>query len=186
MHRHVLVSLALLTACASEDEVAALRQEVQAQKVQIAQLEERLEQQGERLEAQSAILARLDDARMAAAEAPEPVAEAPGWLVVEGDRMVLLRSELPEPGMVLRELRAIPHRGSDGEQDGYRISGIRRSSPVALMGLRNGDVVHSVGGVNLSDLDGVMASWRTVSEKDRIDVHLTRRGQPRTLTFEVR
>ena len=46
--------------------------------------------------------------------------------------------------------RAVPHRDADGEVNGYRLSGIRQNSPVACLGLHNGDIVTEVDGLPMS------------------------------------
>ncbi|MCO4748198.1 MAG: hypothetical protein KC912_25615, partial [Proteobacteria bacterium] len=53
--------------------------------------------------------------------------------------------------------RAIPHRGPDGQIDGYRLSGIRRNSLGEKLGIRNGDIIHAANGQALTSMQGAMS-----------------------------
>jgi len=82
--------------------------------------------------------------------------------------------------------RAIPHRGSDGEIDGYRLSGIRRRSVGDKLGIKNGDIVHAVNGQSLDSMQGAMAAYQTLQHESGFNFEVTRRGQRTTLTYDVR
>jgi hypothetical protein len=181
-----LLALMLVAGCGSDHEVGALRAELQEQRMQIAELQEQVELQGDRLEAQSSILARLDDQRIAEARAPKPAADPPEWLRAEGDRIIIDRAKLPEPVELMKLFRAIPHKGTSGDTDGFRVMAIRSGSPLALMGLANGDVVHRIAGVDVTTIDGAMQAWQAAGAGGTFDVQLTTRGKARTLKIEMR
>ncbi|MFT6157506.1 MAG: type II secretion system protein C [bacterium] len=82
--------------------------------------------------------------------------------------------------------RAIPHRGSDGEIDGYRLSGVRRRSIGDKIGIKNGDIVHSVNGASLDSMQGAMAAYQTLQSENRFTFEVTRRGQRQTMSYEVK
>lgn len=82
--------------------------------------------------------------------------------------------------------RAIPHRGSDGEIDGYRLSGVRRRSIGDKIGIKNGDIVHSVNGAALNSMQGAMAAYQTLQSESRFTFEVTRRGQRQTMSYEVK
>jgi general secretion pathway protein C len=82
--------------------------------------------------------------------------------------------------------RAIPHRGADGEVDGYRLSGIRRRSIGDQIGIKNGDIVHTVNGQPLTSMQGAMAAYQSMSSQSRFTFEVTRRGQRMTLSYDVR
>lgn len=82
--------------------------------------------------------------------------------------------------------RAIPHRGSDGEIDGYRLSGVRRRSIGDKIGIKNGDIVHSVNGATLDSMQGAMAAYQTLQSESRFTFEVTRRGQRQTMSYEVK
>ena len=79
--------------------------------------------------------------------------------------------------------RVLPHRGPDAEIDGVRVSGIRRDSPLEQMGVRNGDVIHSVNG---ADVRGEELLPNITADLKIVDLELTRRGRKMKLTIEVR
>ena len=81
--------------------------------------------------------------------------------------------------------RAIPHRGPDGQIDGYRLSGIRRNSLGEKLGIRNGDIVHSVNGQPLTSVQGAMAAYQTLQNEANFSFQVTRRGQKMTLEYDV-
>jgi len=80
-------------------------------------------------------------------------------------------------------VRATPHKGSDGEIDGLRLSAIRRDSSLHLLGIKNGDIVHSCNGQalhqSLTPFPEAMRAGGTITLK------LTRRNARRTLIYEV-
>ena len=81
--------------------------------------------------------------------------------------------------------RAIPHRGSDGEIDGYRLSGVRRRSIGDKIGIKNGDIVHSVNGQTLNSMQGAMAAYQTLQSESSFTFEITRRGQRQTMSYQV-
>jgi type II secretion system protein C len=82
--------------------------------------------------------------------------------------------------------RAIPHRGPDGEIDGYRLSGIRRTSPLSQLGIKNGDVVHTVNGQSLTTLTDAMSAFQSLQSQSSFAFDVTRRGQKQTMEYQVR
>jgi general secretion pathway protein C len=82
--------------------------------------------------------------------------------------------------------RALLHRGPDGEYDGYRMSAIRRNSMADKLGIKNGDIVHSVNGMALNSMSGAMNAMQTLQTEAEFGFEITRRGQKSTLSYEIR
>ena len=82
--------------------------------------------------------------------------------------------------------RALPHRGPDGEFDGYRLSAIRRNTLADQLGIKNGDVVHTVNGAVLNSVPSAMNAYQTMMNEDSFSFEVTRRGQRMTLEYEIR
>ncbi len=82
--------------------------------------------------------------------------------------------------------RALLHRGPDGDFDGYRLSAIRRGSLPDKLGIRNGDIVHSVNGMQLDSVQGAMQALQALQKENGLKFEVTRRGQPVTLNYSVR
>ncbi len=87
----------------------------------------------------------------------------------------------------LEQGRALLHRGSDDSFDGYRISSLKKDNMAVRMGLRNGDIVHSVNGMLLTSVDTALAAYMAIIQQSdaRYVIEMTRRGQPVTLTLVV-
>lgn len=82
--------------------------------------------------------------------------------------------------------RALLHRGTDGNFDGYRLSAIRRGSLPDSLGIRNGDVIHAVNGMELSSVQGAMEAYSTLQNETGFTFEVSRRGQTMTLEYDVR
>ncbi len=81
--------------------------------------------------------------------------------------------------------RAVPHRGANGRIDGYRVSGIRRGTLPELMGVKNGDVIHSVNGWPLTTVQQATSAAAALAEHDAYVFQITRRSQQRALVLVV-
>lgn len=82
--------------------------------------------------------------------------------------------------------RTTVHRGPDGEPDGYRLSSIRRGSLGEKLGIRNGDVIHSVNGMPLNNMQSAMEAYQALQSGASFKIDVTRRGAPMNLNYEVR
>jgi general secretion pathway protein C len=82
--------------------------------------------------------------------------------------------------------RALLHRGPDGQYDGYRMSAIRRNSIADKLGIKNGDIVHSVNGMSLNSMSGAMNAIQTLQTEAEFGFEITRRGQKTSLNYEIR
>ena len=82
--------------------------------------------------------------------------------------------------------RALLHRGPDGAYDGYRMSAIRRNSIADKLGIKNGDIVHSVNGMPLNSMSGAMNALQALQSEAEFGFEITRRGQKQSLSYEVK
>lgn len=82
--------------------------------------------------------------------------------------------------------RAIPHRGPDGNIDGYRLSGIRRGTVGEKLGIRNGDIVHKVNGYDLNSMSEAMKAFQELQNDSNFSFEITRRGKQQTMRYSVR
>lgn len=69
---------------------------------------------------------------------------------------------------------------------GFRIDWVS-ASPAGLAdsGLRVGDVVTAVNGVDISQPEGFMRVWDSLSEADHLHVDIVRSGEARTLAWDI-
>ena len=85
---------------------------------------------------------------------------------------------------VITQMRAVPFL-KDGKGIGFRIFNIRSGSVFERMGLKNGDVVQSVNGIELttpSKAIGLLEDMQTAGE---IKIDLLRAGAPRSMSYTV-
>ena len=82
--------------------------------------------------------------------------------------------------------RARVHRDESGSPDGFRLSGIRRNSLGSKLGIKTGDVVHSVNGKPLTNAKVAMEAWQTLQNDSRFSFEITRRVQNQTMENIVR
>lgn len=81
--------------------------------------------------------------------------------------------------------RALLHRGPDGQFDGYRLSAIRRNTLADKLGIKNGDVIHSVNGKSLNSMSAAMEAYQTLTSENQFSFEVTRRGEKLSLDYDV-
>lgn len=88
--------------------------------------------------------------------------------------------------MLATQVKAYPHKGPDGQIDGYRLSSIRPSSLFSKLGIKNGDIVHGVNGTALTSTEGALSAFQTLKNEKNFSFDITRKNQKQTLEYEVR
>ncbi len=129
----------------------------------------------------------LTAARPSAVASTEPTAE--GVEQVSDNRYRVSRDtfdkNINDLESISRMGRALLHRGPDGEFDGYRLSSIRRGSLAEQLGIKNGDVIHSVNGESLNSMQAAMNAYNTMRSQSSFCFEITRRGAPTELCYDV-
>jgi type II secretory pathway component PulC len=82
--------------------------------------------------------------------------------------------------------RARPHNDESGNADGYRLSGVRRNEELYQLGIRSGDVIHSVNGKPLTDMTGAMSALQQLQSGSDFQFEITRRGAKQTMSYRVK
>ena len=85
----------------------------------------------------------------------------------------------------LGRARIVPSR-RNGKIDGFRVYRVRKSSPLAKIGIMNGDTIHSVNGFAITSPDKALEVYTNVRSASNITVSLTRRGKSRTISYSIR
>ena len=108
----------------------------------------------------------------------------------EGDKIIVDRAlvddALQNVESLATKIRVVPHKGGDGEIDGYRLSAIRRGSLFDKLGIKNGDVVHQVNGMPLTSMEGAMGAFQTLQSESEFTFEVTRRNKKQTFEYEIR
>lgn len=86
--------------------------------------------------------------------------------------------------LLLRQVRMVPHQ-EQGVTQGLRVFGIRRTSVVAALGLRNGDTLVSINDVPLGDPERVVEALGRLRRAASASVLIQRRGLSQTLSYRV-
>ena len=98
----------------------------------------------------------------------------------------LLDEVLANPEALATQLRAVPHKGPDGNIDGYRLSGIRKGSTIEQLGVKNGDIIHSVNGKELTSVSNAMDAYSSLGSEKSFSFEVTRKNQRETMQYDVR
>ncbi len=77
-----------------------------------------------------------------------------------------------------------PHRAEDGKLRGFRVA-VARCSILRDTGLRSGDIVQSINGIEVHDLFGALGAYFKLRKETHIDVRITRRGRPLTFSYDL-
>jgi general secretion pathway protein C len=73
----------------------------------------------------------------------------------------------------------------DGRSQGLRVYGVKRDSPLARLGLRNGDVMRTLNGISLGSLDGFLNAYPLLDTAPALSLSVLRKNQPRTLEYTL-
>jgi general secretion pathway protein C len=103
---------------------------------------------------------------------------------VEVDRSVR-EWAMEDPARALMGSRIVPIKKGDGVS-GYRVHRLAPGSLPAMLGMREGDVVESINGADLTDPQGALGLYARLPTLDRLQVRLLREGKPITLDVRVR
>jgi hypothetical protein len=92
---------------------------------------------------------------------------------------------LANPTSVARGARVVPSV-KNGKPNGFKLYAIRPSSLYARLGFENGDTLHSVAGMPLDSAENALNVYTRVRhlKKKSLEVEISRRGKPMTLTFK--
>lgn len=74
----------------------------------------------------------------------------------------------------------------DGRPAGFQLSDIRRGSVFARLGLRDGDVVAAVNGMDVSTPAAAMLAFMTLRDATDLTVRIVRHGETQTLDYSIR
>jgi general secretion pathway protein C len=96
------------------------------------------------------------------------------------------RNEIRQnPSAFLNYVRATPARGADGKFIGFRLQAGRERGALNELGLRPGDIVTSINGVQIDSPAKGMKAMQTLAEGDSVSVTLLRDGQESSLSLNV-
>lgn len=87
---------------------------------------------------------------------------------------------------LLTKARVVPNLTGDGKSNGFRIVSISPSSFYERIGLRNGDVIQRINGIDVRDPATFMSVFTQLREETQISLDLERNNQKETFSYEIR
>jgi len=86
---------------------------------------------------------------------------------------------------LMTDIAITPHN-ENGELTGLNLNRIKPNSIFRRMGLRNGDVLLGVDGKPILSVEDAMSMYERLKSADNVEVQLKRRGQERTINYNIR
>lgn len=88
-------------------------------------------------------------------------------------------------GPLLTQARVVPNL-MEGKISGYRIFSIVPDSLYSKIGLRDGDIIQSVNGMELSTPESALQLFQKLKNENRFQIDLVRDGAKQSLSYSVR
>jgi general secretion pathway protein C len=86
---------------------------------------------------------------------------------------------------LLTQVRVVPNFSS-GEPDGFKLLSIKKGSLVHRAGLRDGDILKRVNGIEIDSPEKAFEAYEQVRNEPVITVEILRGGSKRTFSYEVK
>jgi general secretion pathway protein C len=107
---------------------------------------------------------------------------------VSEDKFVVSREELDNAisnlDQLYTQIRAIPDF-KNGRPNGLKLLSVNQRSIFGKLGLKRGDVIHQINGLEL-DIKRGLEIFNQLKNESNIKIDLTRRGQETSLEYEIR
>lgn len=86
---------------------------------------------------------------------------------------------------VVRGTKFRPEAGAGAERNaGVKLEGVAEGSTLSKLGMRNGDILRTLNGVNLSTPDGMLGAYALLREQKKVTLSVLRDGRPKTITYQ--
>lgn len=89
-----------------------------------------------------------------------------------------------KPACMMRQARIVPYF-KDGNPAGFKLFSIRPNTFYSKLGLKNGDVVLKLNGVELTNPDRALEAYQSLKEAKTVTMDILRRGEPKTLKYQI-
>jgi general secretion pathway protein C len=100
-------------------------------------------------------------------------------------RRNMINEAMQDISKLMTEITIQPHL-EDGQPAGLALQNIQPNSVFRRMGLRNGDVLMGVDGQEIRSVDDALKLYQNLKDSDNVNVQLKRRGQERTINYNIR
>jgi general secretion pathway protein C len=92
---------------------------------------------------------------------------------------------LQNMSQLFTQIRAVPHF-EGGKATGFRLFAIRSGSLFDRIGLKNGDIIQSINGSEMTDPARALALLQELRNESALTVEVIRNRQPQTLSYQIR
>ncbi len=96
-----------------------------------------------------------------------------------------IEKQMSNPESLARQARIMPNY-KDGESAGLRLVGISPNSVYSQLGIRSGDVIHSVNGVPLDNQRKAMEMLDKMRTEKSVTIEVERRGKKEKIQYDIR
>lgn len=96
----------------------------------------------------------------------------------------MIDEELKDLAKLQAEARVVPNYQNQ-KYDGFKLVGVRPGSLYRALGIRSGDVIKSVNGTAIDSPTKALELFEQLKTSSDIKVDIERRGQPKTLSFNI-
>jgi general secretion pathway protein C len=97
----------------------------------------------------------------------------------------VLQSSISNLNQLMTEVRVRPYF-RQGKPEGLIVSQIQADSVFEQLGLLNGDIISSVNGKKISSPEQAFQLYNSLKQGSQVSIAITRRGQKKMLTYEIR
>lgn len=97
----------------------------------------------------------------------------------------LVESLIENSSSLMSQARILPYE-RDGQVQGFKMYGIRRNSLLGKLGLRNGDIINSIGDLDMTSPDRALEAYTKLRNAENITISFTRRGRRQTMDYNIR
>ena len=96
----------------------------------------------------------------------------------------LIDKVLANQGSLMKTARVIPHE-ENGRVAGVKLYGIRRTSLLGRLGIRNGDMLRTINGFNMASPDSALEAYARLRSADRLTVAVKRQNKEMTIEYNI-
>ena len=91
---------------------------------------------------------------------------------------------LANQGSLMKAARVIPHE-EDGRVVGVRLYGIRRTSLLGRLGVRNGDMLRTINGFDMTSPDSALEAYTRLRTADQLTLAVKRQNNDMTIEYRI-
>lgn len=95
-----------------------------------------------------------------------------------------IETAVKDVNKLMKQIRVRPHF-TNGEPDGFRLTGIRPNSIFYKMGLKSGDIISGVDGKTIESVDDALKFYQNLQSSSNMQLQIKRRGRMKTIDYNI-